>query len=213
MHFSICKLYYTFIHSESKFKNSVHQEFNLSYIRIELRLSLCLLYNRCWWILLLCISTSSNRIYLLGVILDTVSLLMICTSLFLSLLSWQHFHGYNPTVPNCAFRILIPVTIIHDQAVYGLTAHAWCWWLFTAVIILNKTQKTLRQVNHISFNLLSGFWDKTNKCLEVANHLWQQLRCVHWSLKAGSHRQAWAPSYDSWTHAPPLTSSQTCASV
>lgn len=58
-------------------------------------------------------------------VLAKTFLLMICTNLFPSLLSWQSFHGYNATVLKCAFRILIPLNVIYDQAVDGHTATFW----------------------------------------------------------------------------------------
>lgn len=55
--------------------------------------------------------------------------------------------------------------------------------LFASVILLNRTQESGRQVNHISLNILLGDCTKTKRGLAAANHLWQQSRCVVQELK------------------------------
>lgn len=65
-------------------------------------------------------------------------------------------------------------------------------------------KKSGRQINHVSANRLLGGWAKRKRCLALADHRWEQPRCVHWSQRS-SHGQVWAPTGDSWTCAPPVT--------
>lgn len=55
--------------------------------------------------------------------------------------------------------------------------------LFASVILLNRTQESGRQVNHINLYILLGDCTKTKRGLAAANHLWQQSRCVVQELK------------------------------
>ena len=145
----------------------------------------------------ICIHNSNKGIYLSGVILPKLSI--VYTSLFPSLLPWQSFHGSVSTVS--AFRVFM---VLSPQLVLSECEFVWialtpkgCLWAQctslgsdSSLLWLSWTglKKSRRQINHVNANPLLSGWAKRKRCLAMADHRWEQPRCVHWSQRS-SHGQ------------------------